>query len=263
MCPVFVKTDVFAKSRFSPGLSNPIKYTWKGSHFDPGPAILAKSSLYIEFRDISAFQGGAEGMMGRTAGLIWMVWCAITSRCEGFSLLERGFGPGFSRRAPSRRGTLNMAFDTFVRARSRFEAQCSVISDKDNLSLSDYMKLPVEQYVCIKMPLDATLERISGTLFDLTVPPVRFFNLEVSPRMICEVSQSDDSVVIRSEQCYLRGSRNVEDLNGRFKFNVLTTFKWTDTPTQKFISSTSKIYVEVDPPAPFKYFGRTVLERTG
>lgn len=63
-----------------------------------------------------------------------------------------------------------MAFNTFVKVSSSFKAPCQFEADKD-VSLTDYMKLPVEQYVCIKMPLDATLERVDQTLFALTVPP--------------------------------------------------------------------------------------------
>ena len=81
-----------------------------------------------------------------------------------------------------------MEFDTFVEVASSFEARCNPIAPLtigsvnqmgQPLSLSDYMRLPVDQYVCIKMPLDAVLERDSSVLgssdvsnrFILTVPP--------------------------------------------------------------------------------------------
>jgi hypothetical protein len=120
------------------------------------------------------------------------------------------------------------------------------------------MKLPVEQYVCIRMPLDATLERISGSadMFNLTVPPVTFFNLQVSPMIHCRVYQTSDSVVIESKEVILRGSPFVVSLNGCYNINIKTVFKWLDAPSQKSIYSSSNIHVEVDPPAPFKYFGK-------
>lgn len=62
-------------------------------------------------------------------------------------------------------------FNTFVRVSSSFKAPCSLESDNSKLSLGDYMRLPVEQYVCIKMPLDATLARADDSRFYLTVPP--------------------------------------------------------------------------------------------
>jgi len=89
------------------------------------------------------------------------------------------------------------AYDTIIDVKSSFESTCSNLRDSD-VSLNDYMQLPVEQYVCIKMPLDATLERMHDTTFNLTVPPVKFFNLEVSPMLICDVSQDKNSVIIRS-----------------------------------------------------------------
>eukprot|EP01031_Cornospumella_fuschlensis_P039080 gene39080-47545_t len=80
-----------------------------------------------------------------------------------------------------------------VDVRSKFEAKCSLEADA-GVSLSDYMRLPVEQYVCIQMPLNASLERLGGSLFNLTVPPVRFFHLDVSPMLFCEVTQTPDAV---------------------------------------------------------------------
>lgn len=35
------------------------------------------------------------------------------------------------------------------------------------------------------------------------------------------------------------------------------------SPTKKTISSRTTIGLEVDPPAPFKYFGKSILETTG
>ena len=167
--------------------------------------------------------------------------------------------------SPSRKQSsswLRMAFDTVVSVSSKFETPCSINADA-GITLSDYMKLPVDQYVCIKMPLDATLERIAGTRFNMTVPPVRFFNLDVSPTIMCAVTQSDDSVKIVSNECILRGSPYVVGLNGCFKMNIVSEFRWKDSTEKRAISSASDIYVEVDPPAPFKYFGKIILEKTG
>ena len=77
------------------------------------------------------------------------------------------------------------------------------------------------------------------------------------------MEQSDDVVTIRSKECVLRGSPYVVSLNGCFKIDIMTTFQWTDSAAKKSIISTSKIFVEVDPPVPFKYFGKTILESTG
>ena len=170
---------------------------------------------------------------------------------------------GFHFHAPSKllrnekRNFFNMAYDTIVKVDSNHEAKCSLRHDK-GFSLNNYMKLPVEQYVCIKMPLDASLERTSGSadMFNLTVPPVTFFNLEVSPMISCKVYQTSDSVVIESKEVILRGSPFVVGLNGCYKIKIKTVFKWLDTAHQKSIYSNSDIYVEVDPPAPFKYFGK-------
>lgn len=156
-----------------------------------------------------------------------------------------------------------MAFDTFVKVETNFETKCGVESHDPGCTLTDYMRLPVEQYVCIQMPLNASLERMSNNQFNMTVPPVRFFNLDVSPMLICDVVQTATSVKITSDTCVLRGSPYVVGLNGCFKINVSTKFTWSDTDEKKTIISNSQIFVEVDPPRPFKYFGKTILESTG
>ena len=113
------------------------------------------------------------------------------------------------------------------------------------------------------MPLNASLERMENNQFNLTVPPVKFFNLEVSPMVYCDVLQTDDSVVITSEKVVLSGSPYVVGLNGCFKINILSTFNWKDTAEKRSILTDSRIYVRVDPPPPFKFFPRRVLETTG
>eukprot|EP01041_Mallomonas_annulata_P010885 gene10885-22728_t len=190
----------------------------------------------------------------------WLIYCSILNVTTCFkhiiknSIFPRSYSPSISR--------LSMAFDTIVKVKSNYEAKCSIESDP-NISLSTYMQLPVDQYVCIKMPLDATLNRMDDVNFNLTVPPVRFFHLDVSPTIICQVTQTPNTVRIQSNNCVLRGSPFVEKLNGCYKIDIDTTFRWIDTNIKRSILSSSNIYVEVDPPAPFKYFGKTVLETTG
>jgi hypothetical protein len=156
----------------------------------------------------------------------------------------------------------NLRYNTFVKVKSNFEAATELEHD-DGCSLQDYMRLPVDQYVCIKMPLNAELKRIDESFFNLTVPPVTFFNLQVSPTVQCVVSQTEDAVVIQSNSVHLSGSPYVESLNGCYKIRIQTIFNWKDSPAYKGILSRSEIDVDVDPPPPFKYFGKRVLETTG
>ena len=72
-----------------------------------------------------------------------------------------------------------MAYDALVNVQTSFSVACSLTHD-EGASLDDYMRLPVDQCVCIRMPLDATLERVAGSRSNLTVPPVGFFTLDVS-----------------------------------------------------------------------------------
>lgn len=122
---------------------------------------------------------------------------------------------------------LQMGYDIKIAVESNFETSCALLCDKD-ISLTDYMQLPVDQYVCIKMPLDASLERMTGSQFNMTIPPVKFFTLDVSPTIICLVNQNDHEVTINSNECILRGSPYVVGLNGCYLLKVSTKFTWLD-----------------------------------
>tara|TARA_B100001758_G_scaffold8190_1_gene6226 strand:- start:728 stop:1954 length:1227 start_codon:yes stop_codon:yes gene_type:complete len=72
---------------------------------------------------------------------------------------------------------------------------------KPELSLASYMRLPVEQYVDVPLPLgakmtkyfDETIEEDEG-FFELTIPGLKFFTLEVKPVVRVKVS------VLRTEE---------------------------------------------------------------
>jgi len=109
-------------------------------------------------------------------------------------------------------------------------------SSNDVVTLSNYMRLPVEQYVLIEMPLGSSLTKIDnnevykGEEFELVVPEITFFNLTLQPVVLCTVQPMEDRVVIFSDNCYLRGSSFIEKtrLNERFDFKVRCTLTWCD-----------------------------------
>ena len=109
-------------------------------------------------------------------------------------------------------------------------------SSNDVVTLSNYMRLPVEQYVLIEMPLGSSLTKIDnnevykGEEFELVVPEITFFNLTLQPVVLCTVQPMEDRVVIFSDNCYLRGSSFIEKtrLNERFDFRVSCTLTWCD-----------------------------------
>jgi len=152
----------------------------------------------------------------------------------------------------------------FIAVTSRTSESVNRKSD-EGVSLTQYMRLPVTQYVCVKIPLSATLERVRGNEFLLAVPDVRFFNIVVSPRVTAFVSQTNTNVVIESTKVVLKGSPFVESLNGCYDISVKTKFSWLDKGSEggSRITSSSDIKVGVNPPPPFKYFPRKVLEATG
>jgi len=167
----------------------------------------------------------------------------------------------------------------------------------NNVTLTHYMQLPVEQYVLIPMPLGSSLttrvrlrdddgindnnqQLSSNTEFELVVPTITFFSLSLTPVVYASVQPQENQVVISSNQCILRGSSFIEkvQLNERFDFFVNTTLTWTDDTTlahengDKDINANSTacsitaetcINVDVDVPRPFNTIPKRIIERTG
>ena len=155
---------------------------------------------------------------------------------------------GFSAVTPSPRIFIK---DTKVAVEGKSTASVvpSLPSSEDDVTLSNYMHLPVEQYVLIEMPLGSSLTKLDnnttatvvadatacssndeGEAFELVVPEITFFNLTLQPVVLCTVQPMEDKVVIFSNNCYLRGSSFIEKtrLNERFDFRVSCTLTWYD-----------------------------------
>ena len=113
-----------------------------------------------------------------------------------------------------------------------------------NVTLTDYMQLPVAQYVLIPMPMGSSLTRMDDncdgdfssdsaddtTEFELVVPNITFFKMIMQPVVYATVQPQKNRVVISSTKCILRGSSFIErvELNDRFDFSVNTTLTWED-----------------------------------
>lgn len=184
----------------------------------------------------------------------------VTTRSD----VKRSFDTVVKVSARSMRTYIHIALH-FAQVNTSFKSRClakHAIPNPSSASLSHYMRLPVEQYVCIKLPLDANLQRLDNDLFELVVPPVRFFHLQVSPSVYCNVTQNNTAVIIESTQCILNGSPYVKGLNGCFKFFIRTVFSWEDA-SEAHIHSCTSLHVEVDPPFPFNTMPNRLLESTG
>eukprot|EP00746_Dinoflagellata_sp_MGD_P132408 gnl/MRDRNA2_/MRDRNA2_66125_c0_seq2.p1 gnl/MRDRNA2_/MRDRNA2_66125_c0~~gnl/MRDRNA2_/MRDRNA2_66125_c0_seq2.p1 ORF type:complete len:318 (-),score=43.55 gnl/MRDRNA2_/MRDRNA2_66125_c0_seq2:261-1151(-) len=150
----------------------------------------------------------------------------------------------------------------YVYVNSDHQQRVSSITDKEG-SLTKYMTLPVEQYVCLDMPLQAQLKRIQGSEFLLTVPAIKFFDTEVNPIVKATVTVTDSAVVIESTDVKITGSPLVDSLNGCFDMQIVVQLSWVDRPSSAFIRSQSDIKMWVNPPPPFNMVPREVTENTG
>jgi len=165
-------------------------------------------------------------------------------------------------------------------------------TNSNNVTLTHYMQLPVEQYVLIPMPLGSSLttrgrvndnnqKLSSNTEFELVVPTITFFSLSLTPVVYATVQPQENQVIISSNQCILRGSPFIEkvQLNDRFDFFVNTTLTWADDTTLAHYQNGDKdiyanstacsitaetcIKVDVDVPRPFNTIPKRIIERTG
>ena len=179
--------------------------------------------------------------------------------------------------------------DTKVKVRSTCSVPVSnrlAIQD-DAVRLSNYMRLPVEQYALVPMPLNSTLTRLPGgstSDFELVVPPVRFLWLQVQPVVHAFVVLEENKVVITGDRCTLKGSPFIAKvkLNERFSFNVWSELTWDDTldkgntaigndegisnqqdESESTIYARSRIKVDVDVPRPFSAIPKRAIEATG
>jgi hypothetical protein len=162
-----------------------------------------------------------------------------------------------------------------------------------NVTLTNYMQLPVEQYVLIPMPLGSSLTRINsnvdigipskasdGEEFELVVPNITFFKLTLQPVVYASVQPQKNQVVITSTKCILKGSSFIEKvkLNDRYDFNVRCALTWDDTLSpidsvennnqnrnRKDCSITveTTIDLDVDVPKPFSSIPKMIIEKTG
>lgn len=162
-----------------------------------------------------------------------------------------------------------------------------------NVTLTNYMRLPVQQYTLIPMPLGSSLKINGGkddillsdeTEFELVVPTIHFFKLSLQPVVYASVQPQENRVVISSNNCILRGSDFIErvQLNERFDFSVTTTLTWEDALHSEqpdlsqdsnngdtsimdccSITAETSIDVNVDVPRPFNTIPKMILQRTG
>jgi len=170
------------------------------------------------------------------------------------ALMRMQSGSRLRRDVPRRPG-----FDTCLRA-SGTAAQPVSPSSRP---LDEYMRLPVAQYALMPMPRGSALKRVDGFVeqFELEMPTLRFFSVEVKPIIFAQVKPTQNAVLISSQRCVIRGSAIVNSLglNDRFTFDVKTKISWSN----RTIYCKSEIRVDVNPPPVFAILPNKLLESTG
>jgi hypothetical protein len=163
--------------------------------------------------------------------------------------------------------TTRRPYDTKVRVASQRSAPLPPTAPQ-NPTLTEYMRLPTAQYALLDLPYGADLRRKGSSgdqeLFELVVPPVKFFFLTVSPHVQCVVDSNEHSVVVRGTSCCLKGTDAlVRRINDCFDFRVTAKMTWADNVTTRRIDCAVDLAVDVAPPGPFRLIPRRSLEVTG
>ena len=163
--------------------------------------------------------------------------------------------------------------DAFIRV-SRIATQpVPQVDAAAGCDLNRFMRLPVEQYCGIELPMNAKLSLASEVWpartgvdeFALQVPPLKFsipgVPLVVEPLVYAQVRTHPSCVQIASDECTLRGSPFVESLclNDRFTFRVLTILTWSSEKSS--MSADTQIEADVETPPAFALVPRALLER--
>eukprot|EP00210_Caulerpa_lentillifera_P000266 g259.t1 len=100
-----------------------------------------------------------------------------------------------------------------------------VKNDYKDVSLEDYMRLPVSQYYV----LDPRLITSRGdSTFEFSVPKLEFFNEWIKPSVVAKVSQSDKSVHIKTLEAEMNVSELIAslDLDQRWFMIFESTLTW-------------------------------------
>ena len=100
---------------------------------------------------------------------------------------------------------------------------------REGRSLSEYMRLPVDQYVGIELPMGAEMKRVPGDrdVFQLEIPGLKFLSLEVKP-------------VVRVRVRLVRDGESVETWTGQSGFPGGKTPEWRDAEAREIARKTEE-----------------------
>ena len=124
---------------------------------------------------------------------------ALPGRRKRFVLASSSYSSSLANAQPTKDDANNAkkSWNTNLRCSCEqmvFANEERAMTSDPGLSLSRYMRLPVEQYVDVPLPMNASMSRVgSGEgdedgLFELAVPGLEFFWLEVQPRVRVRVT---------------------------------------------------------------------------
>ena len=101
---------------------------------------------------------------------------------------------------------------------------------REGRSLSEYMRLPVDQYVGIDLPMGAEMKRVPGDrdMFQLEIPGLKFLSLEVKP-------------VVRVRVRLVRDGESVQTWTGQSGFPGGKTPEWRDAELKEIARKTEEV----------------------
>lgn len=91
------------------------------------------------------------------------------------------------------------------------------------VSLTNYMRLPVEQYYILD---PSQIQLLSGNTFVLSVPRINLLGATLQPVITVEVTSEADAVVLQATDCQLNATGIMGGLDEKFAMQFTTRLTW-------------------------------------
>mmetsp|Transcript_3091 Transcript_3091/g.7107 ORF Transcript_3091/g.7107 Transcript_3091/m.7107 type:complete len:248 (+) Transcript_3091:138-881(+) len=129
-------------------------------------------------------------------------------------------------------------------------------------SLTAYMKTLGQDLSILKMPLGASLAKLTNKTYQVVAPRIQLWDIWLQPSSLSVVDFGDGFIGLESKQCDLKGSQHIPNLNEVFNLLVSMRFMYQDG-LEPCVTSTATIAVDLDVPPPFNITPKPILEATG
>ncbi|CAG9464258.1 unnamed protein product [Pedinophyceae sp. YPF-701] len=135
-----------------------------------------------------------------------------------------------------------------------------------SLSLDRYMRMPLEEFAQLQLPLGAKMTLAGNDHLELVVPDMRIFDLKISPHVLLRAERIEGdhpALVMHVEKFELQGSQAIiRALNEAVTVVGSTKFSWQSAGKDSHVYCSTNLELGGEPPGPFKLVPKGLLEST-